>query len=97
MGIYKIGDIMRRNKKIKNKILIYIIIFIFIFFILYFFINDNTSNNFIFSNGEEITFEILSKNLCHMLGIDYSNIKSSYFDKYRKDVCNALNSYVIDG
>ena len=40
----------------------------------------------IFSNGEEIDFEIMTKNLCHMLGIDYDNIKGDYFDIYRKEV-----------
>lgn len=38
----------------------------------------------IFSDSEEIDFEILSKNLCHMMGIDYSNIKGEYFDSYRQ-------------
>lgn len=42
--------------------------------------------DFIFSNGEEIGFEISSKNLCHMLGIDYNNIKQDCFDNYRKNV-----------
>ena len=40
----------------------------------------------IFSNGEEIDFEIMTKNLCHMLGIDYDNIKGDYFDIYRQEV-----------
>lgn len=39
----------------------------------------------IFSNSEEIDFEILSKNMCHMMGIDYNNIKGEYFDNYRQD------------
>lgn len=42
--------------------------------------------NLIFSNGEEINFSILEGNLCHMLGIDYSNIKNDYFDNYRQNV-----------
>lgn len=46
----------------------------------------NKEYNFIFSNGEEIGFEILSKNLCHMLGIDYKNIRGDYFAEYRKKV-----------
>lgn len=40
----------------------------------------------IFSNGEEINFEILASNLCHMLGIDYKNLTGDYFSEYRKDV-----------
>ena len=48
----------------------------------------NKEYNMIFSNGEEIRFEILSKNLCHMLGIDFNNIKGEYFDNYRKKVLN---------
>ena len=44
--------------------------------------------NFIFSNGEEINLVILSKNLCHMLGIDYQNIKGDYFNVYRREVFN---------
>ena len=39
--------------------------------------------NMIFSDSEEICFEIMSKNLCHMLGIDFNNIKGEYFDVYR--------------
>ena len=46
----------------------------------------NKEYNFIFSNGEEIGFEILSKNLCHMLGVDYNNIKSDFFESFRKRV-----------
>ncbi len=42
--------------------------------------------NIIFSNGEEISFAILTKNLCHMLGIDYKNIKGDYFANYRRNV-----------
>lgn len=52
----------------------------------------NKEYNFIFSNGEEIGFEILSKNLCHMLGVDYKNIKSEYFGEYRKRVFGTENS-----
>ena len=48
----------------------------------------NKEYNLIFSNGEEISFEILSKNLCHMLGIDYKNIRDSYFEDYRKEILN---------
>ena len=53
----------------------------------------------IFSNSEEIDFEILSKNLCHMLGIDYNNIKSEYFNNYRESVfgtsADDFNSYTL--
>ena len=48
--------------------------------------------DFIFSNGEEIGFEILSKNLCHMLGIDHSNIKGDFFNKYRTEVFGTSNA-----
>lgn len=55
--------------------------------------------NFIFSNGEEIKFQILDKNLCHMLGIDYNNIKGEYFNNYRLNVlvtgCTNLSSYEL--
>lgn len=46
----------------------------------------NKEYNIIFSNKEEITFEIHPSNLCHMLGIDYNNIKDSYFKEYRKNI-----------
>lgn len=46
----------------------------------------NKDYTFILSNGEEINFEILVINLCHLLGIDYNSIKGEYFDNYRKDV-----------
>ena len=47
---------------------------------------QNKEYSLIFSNGEEIDFEILASNLCHMLGIDYQNIKNNYFEQYRKEV-----------
>lgn len=46
----------------------------------------NKEYSIIFSNSEEIDFEILTKNLCHMMGIDYNNIKGEYFDDYRENV-----------
>lgn len=46
----------------------------------------NRRYNIVFSNNEEIEFEILEKNLCHMLGIDYTNLKGEYFDLYRQDL-----------
>ena len=55
--------------------------------------------NFIFSNGEEIEFEILTKNLCHMLGIDFPNIKCDFFEPFRKKVLgiktNSFSSYEL--
>lgn len=47
---------------------------------------QNRKYSLIFSNGEEIYFEILASNLCHMLGIDYQNMKNEYFDAYRRDI-----------
>jgi len=44
--------------------------------------------NIIFSNQEEIKMQILDKNLCHMLGIDYSNIKGPFFKGARKKLFN---------
>ncbi len=52
----------------------------------------NKEYTFIFSNGEEINFVILNINLCHLLGIDYNNIKGEYFDWYRKDVLHMTSS-----
>ena len=49
---------------------------------------QNKEYNLTFSNGEEIDFEIMQSNLCHMLGIDYQNIKSDFFDEYRRNILN---------
>lgn len=49
---------------------------------------QNKEYNLTFSNGEEIDFEIMQFNLCHMLGIDYQNIKSDFFDEYRRNILN---------
>ena len=46
----------------------------------------NKEYDFIFSNGEEIGFQIYDKNLSHMLGIDYKNIKDVVFTSLRKNV-----------
>lgn len=35
----------------------------------------------IMSNGKSLTFEILKKNLCHMLGIDYKLVNSLFKEK----------------
>lgn len=40
----------------------------------------------ILSSGEQLTFEILNSNICHMLGVDYNNLKSEFFDELRFDV-----------
>lgn len=42
--------------------------------------------NITFSNNEEIEFEILTKNICHMLGIDHSNLTSDFFKDYRRTI-----------
>ncbi len=55
--------------------------------------------NIIFSNGEEIKFQILEKNLCHMLGIDFNNLRGEYFNDYRLNVLGTgsqnLSSYEL--
>ena len=48
----------------------------------------NVKYNISFSNNEEIELEILPKNICHMLGIDYSNITGEFFSKLRQNVLN---------
>jgi len=40
----------------------------------------------ILSNGEQFEFEILSMNLCHMLGIEYKNLSSDYYSDFRKEI-----------
>ena len=42
----------------------------------------------ILSNGEEMEFAILPKNICHMLGIDYKNIISDPMKQTRDTVLN---------
>lgn len=50
--------------------------------------------NIIFSNGEEIKLEILEKNLCHMLGVNYKNLTNEYFANYRKIVLKTETSNI---
>ena len=50
------------------------------------------------SAGEQIVFEILDKNLCHMLGINYKNLSDTYYDDYRQQVlkmCNTPKSFEL--
>ena len=59
---------------------------------------SNKEYDIILSNGEQILFEILEKNLCHMLGIDYKNIMGDFFTRYREDVLkidNTTTSYEL--
>ena len=46
----------------------------------------NKEYDIILSNGEQISFEILNKNLCHMLGIEYKNLTSDYFERFREEI-----------
>ena len=59
---------------------------------------SNKEYDIILSNGEQILFEILDKNICHMLGIDYKNTMGDFFAKYREEVLkidNTITSYEL--
>ena len=45
----------------------------------------------ILSDGSQFTLNIMSKNLCHMLGIDYKNLTNEYFTTFREDVLGIYN------
>lgn len=47
--------------------------------------------NFIFSNGEEINFQIFTKNLAHLLGIDFKNIISEQMRETCENVLGLCN------
>lgn len=53
--------------------------------------NDKTYD-IILSNAEQLEFEILSKNLCHMLGVDYKNLSCDYFRSFREDVLGVYSN-----
>ncbi|MBE6141158.1 MAG: hypothetical protein E7172_06515 [Firmicutes bacterium] len=46
----------------------------------------------ILSNGDQFKFQIMAKNLCHMLGIDYKNLNSEYHQKFREDILGITDS-----
>ena len=45
----------------------------------------------ILSDGSQFTLDIMSKNLCHMLGIDYKNLVGEYHTPFRKNVLGIDN------
>ena len=47
---------------------------------------NNKQYELVLSNSEQISFEILNKNLCHLIGIDYKNLTGDYFALYRQEV-----------
>lgn len=51
----------------------------------------NQSHNLIFSNGEEIEFRILCKNIAHLLGIDTKGINRDVMGSTRQDVLGLSN------
>lgn len=51
--------------------------------------------NICFSNSTEINLEIFEHNVAHMLGIDCSNIKSTFHDTFRSSVLDINPSYNI--
>lgn len=65
----------------------------------------NKKYNIILSDGEEIVFEILTKNLAHMLGIDFKNLTSEFmtqtldrvleFEEYEKPSSIDLLSRIL--
>lgn len=46
----------------------------------------NKEYDIILSNGEQVLFEILSRNLCHMFGVNYKNLSGDYFQRFREEV-----------
>lgn len=56
----------------------------------------NRVYNVSFTNNEEIEFQILDKNICHVLGIDHKNIISDYFSDYREKMFN-IKPYTMIG
>lgn len=58
----------------------------------------NREYDLILSNGEQIEFEILTKNLCHMLGIDFKNLCTADYQQFREEILGIEglpNSYEI--
>ena len=58
--------------------------------------------SFIFSDGEEIDFSLLSRNLCHLLGIDFKGLTSEYAEVAMEEVLgykkgDKKNSYEVLG
>lgn len=46
---------------------------------------QDKSYNFILSNGEEFTFEIMAKNIAHLLGINHKGILSDFMEPVRTE------------
>lgn len=58
----------------------------------------NREYDLILSNGEQIEFEILTKNLCHMLGIDFKNLCTADHQQFREEILGIeglTNSYEL--
>ena len=51
------------------------------------------SYDFIFSNGEEINFQIFEKNLAHLFGIDYKTLIGMYKNNTFIDIYNDYDKY----
>lgn len=63
-------------------------------------IYSGTKYNISFSNSEEITLEILSSNIAHMLGIDHKELLSEYKTEFRNQVLgfggsDTIGSYAL--
>lgn len=58
----------------------------------------NKKYSMILSNGEQVNLEIKSKNICHMLGVEYKNLMSDYFTDFRNNVLGIngkVNSFTL--
>lgn len=63
-------------------------------------IYENNKYNITFSNNEEIEMEIKSKNLSHILGIDFKSLSKDLFTEFRAKILNLspndyINSYTL--
>lgn len=47
---------------------------------------NNKEYELVLSNSDQLSFQIQSKNLCHLLGVDYQNLSGDYFENYRTEI-----------
>ncbi|MBP3635148.1 MAG: rod shape-determining protein MreC [Bacilli bacterium] len=99
---------MKKKKRGKyKKIIVYIIIIVSVFSLLYYFINDNRSNNFLFSSIKDLSANIskvtsfsfnskkkLDSNLSYEINKDYENEIKSLKETLSLNSLNSNKSFI---
>lgn len=94
MGIYKIGDDMRKKKKYHKFIFLFLFFILFVF-LFYYFINDKEKNNFILNNLKDLSASISKVTIKQNNNIN-KEISKEINKDYQREIKELKNSLELN-